>query len=424
MSAAIGKILQATREDRGLTIEQVAETTHIRKHFIQALEAGDFDALPSRLQVKGFLRSYAGLLGLDESALLDMLEHGVPGDITPADLTPPPPEALPPIDLPAARFIEVGQTLKAQRELLGLSLDDVERHTHLRKRYLKALEAGDLDGLPSPVQGRGMLKNYADFLGLDPDPLLMTFADGLQAGLSERRADISETASAPATYTAPVSVPASIPKAASSPTRPKRRLFNRDIFIGAFIVIFLLAFGVWGGLQIASLRDAEQETVPTPPSIAEVLLPSPTVTQQPTPTTTVLAAIDEEAIITPGQSNSDETQSIAVTPIGPIGPVRVQIVVRERAYMRIIVDGETEFDGRVIAGSVYAFAGEELVEIVTGSGSALQVMHNEQEIGVLGTYGEAVNFVITIDGIQTPTPTITLTPTETPTPLVTPTPNP
>jgi hypothetical protein len=154
------------------------------------------------------------------------------------------------------------------------------------------------------------------------------------------------------------------------------------------------------------------------------LLPSPTVTQQPTPTTTVLAAIDQEAIITPNPSNPNETQSIAITPIGPIGPVRVQIVVRERAYMRIIVDGETEFDGRVIAGSVYAFAGEELVEIVTGSGSALQVMHNEQEIGVLGTYGEAVNFVITIDGIQTPTPTITLTPTETPTPEVTPTPNP
>jgi hypothetical protein len=102
----------------------------------------------------------------------------------------------------------------------------------------------------------------------------------------------------------------------------------------------------------------------------------------------------------------------------------VQITVRERAYMRIIVDGDTEFDGRVLTGEVYTFAGQEYIEIVTGSGSALQVMHNEQEIGVLGTYGEAVNFVISIDGVQTPTPTITSTPTETPTPEITPTPNP
>jgi hypothetical protein len=137
-----------------------------------------------------------------------------------------------------------------------------------------------------------------------------------------------------------------------------------------------------------------------------------------------LAAIDEGAIITPNPANPQDGQSIALTPVGPIGPVRVQIVVRERAYMRIIVDGETEFDGRVLAGSVYAYAGEELIEIVTGSGSALHVLHNEQDIGVLGTYGEAVNFVITIDGVQTPTPTLTLTPTETPTPEVTPTPNP
>ena len=39
-------------------------------------------------------------------------------------------------------------------------------------------------GLPSPVQGRGMLKNYADFLGLESDTLLLTFADGLQTGLA------------------------------------------------------------------------------------------------------------------------------------------------------------------------------------------------------------------------------------------------
>ncbi len=31
----------------------------------------------------------------------------------------------------------------------------------------------------SPVQGRGMLNNYAVFLGLDPEPLLLRFADGV-----------------------------------------------------------------------------------------------------------------------------------------------------------------------------------------------------------------------------------------------------
>ncbi len=408
MSAAVGKILRATREDHELTLDQVAAATHIHLHYIRAMEAGDFDALPSRVQMKGFLRSYAGLLGLDEKILLDILERGTAEIVISPEPDPVPEKGISdrPQQDPGSRVVQVGQKLTGQRELLGLSLEDIERHTHLRIRYLRALEAGDLDGLPSPVQGRGMLKNYADFLGLDSDPLLLTFADGLQAGLTERRPETSR------------SIAAQPPTPRKEPKR--RRFFNRDVFIGAFVVLFLLTFGVWGGLQIAELRNAPEEIVPTPPSIAEVLLSTPTATLHPTPTATVLAAIDADAVITPNQPDPQD----AVTPVALIGPVRLQIVVRERAYMRIIVDGEVKFDGRVLTGSVYAFAGQELIEIITGSGSALQITHNEQKVGVLGTYGEAVNFVITIDGVQTPTPTITPTPTETPTIEVTPTPNP
>ncbi len=408
MSTAIGQILRDAREEQGLTLDQVAAATHIRLGYLQAMEAGDFDVLPSRVQMKGFLRSYAGLLNLDEKILLEILEHGSDAEIAApvAASAPEKGDSAPPVEDPVSRFEQVGQKLTEQRELLGLSLEDVERHTHLRKRYLKSLEAGDLDGLPSPVQGRGMLKNYADFLGLDPDPLLLTFADGLQAGLTERRPETSKSISEP---------PSSLKREAK-----RRRFLNRDMFIGAFVVLFLLAFGVWGGLQIAALQNAPEEIFPTPPSIAEVLLPTATATLQPTPTATVLAAIDAEAVITPDQPNPLD----AVTPIALIGPVRLQIFVRERAYMRIVVDSEVEFDGRVLAGAIYAFAGQELIEIITGSGSALQISHNEQDVGVLGSYGEVVNFVITIDGVQTPTPTITPTPTETPTLEVTPTPNP
>jgi cytoskeletal protein RodZ len=82
----------------------------------------------------------------------------------------------------------MGLLLQRQRDLLGLSLEDVERHTHLRTHYLRALEAGKLEDLPSPVQGRGMLKNYTTFLGLDPEPLLLRFAEGLQARLAAQQA--------------------------------------------------------------------------------------------------------------------------------------------------------------------------------------------------------------------------------------------
>src|ERR1044071_3268766 len=66
----------------------------------------------------------------------------------------------------------IGQRLKIEREERRLTLDKVFEATRIRVPYLQALEADDLSMLPSPVQARGYLRNYAEFLGLDFDAIL------------------------------------------------------------------------------------------------------------------------------------------------------------------------------------------------------------------------------------------------------------
>ncbi len=78
---------------------------------------------------------------------------------------------------------EIGIALQTQRERLGFSTANVESQIFIPERYLKAIEAGSLEKLPSTVQGRGMVKNYAQFLGLDPEPILLHYADVLQERL-------------------------------------------------------------------------------------------------------------------------------------------------------------------------------------------------------------------------------------------------
>ncbi|MGH2463617.1 MAG: helix-turn-helix domain-containing protein [Candidatus Limnocylindria bacterium] len=63
----------------------------------------------------------------------------------------------------------LGQTLRAAREVKGWDLARAERETRIRSRYLVALEKGDYRDLPSPVYTRGFVRNYARYLGLDPD---------------------------------------------------------------------------------------------------------------------------------------------------------------------------------------------------------------------------------------------------------------
>jgi cytoskeleton protein RodZ len=64
MAESIGSTLKQKREARHLSIEQVAEQTRIRAHYLQALENDDLSAIPSMAQARGFLRIYSEFLGL------------------------------------------------------------------------------------------------------------------------------------------------------------------------------------------------------------------------------------------------------------------------------------------------------------------------------------------------------------------------
>jgi cytoskeletal protein RodZ len=404
MTLHTGDKLRQERQARALTLEKISQETHIRVSYLQALEAGELDLLPSHAQARGFIRAYAGVLGLDPDELLQDMA-AVPG--SPEELPLPDPAAA--IIRPESEgaediYSEIGQELTRQRELLGFSLEDVAQHTHLRLHYLKAIEAGDMAQLPSPVQGRGMLSNYASFLGMDPDPLLLRFADGLQAELSAKKPAV--TRPRPASRMAP---PAGI-----------RRLISGDLIIGGILIISFVVFVFWGVIQITRTR-AQATVEPTAPSIARVLLASPSPTLS-VPTATPTPASAGE--VQPGATQA-ETGPL-VPPEGGDGAVQIYIVVRQRAWMQVLVDGREAFSGRVVPGSAYQFDGEARVEILTGNGAGLQVFFNQQDLGPLGFYAEVVNQVFTVEGLFTPTPTLTPTATEQPltTPTQTPTPSP
>ncbi len=81
---APGQRLKAGRERRGLSVQQVADDLHVGVSTIEALEAGELSTLGAPVHVKGHLRKYAMLLGLDAEALLAACE-----------ITQPAPELVP-----------------------------------------------------------------------------------------------------------------------------------------------------------------------------------------------------------------------------------------------------------------------------------------------------------------------------------------
>ncbi len=72
----LGHILREARETKGYTLREVQEKTRINSRFLEALETGDFDRLPTPTHVRGFLRNYSRFLGLDPEPMLERYELG------------------------------------------------------------------------------------------------------------------------------------------------------------------------------------------------------------------------------------------------------------------------------------------------------------------------------------------------------------
>jgi transcriptional regulator with XRE-family HTH domain len=68
-----------------------------------------------------------------------------------------------------------GEALKRAREERGVALDAVASATRIARHHLDALERGDLESLPSGPFGRSYLRSYAEFLGIDPEPILDSY---------------------------------------------------------------------------------------------------------------------------------------------------------------------------------------------------------------------------------------------------------
>ncbi|GAB4481259.1 MAG: hypothetical protein Kow0088_23420 [Anaerolineales bacterium] len=451
MNDQIGDQLRAARQARRLSLEEVSKETHIKPHYLEALEANAFDRLPSLFQARGFLRVYSNFLGLDGEALLRQLDQQteqlgdqaapsstqkevhLPSSSFPGQnnshLAPETTEEQASIfeeeavdrDSPAvaeatqtsanqdtqAIFKQIGAELRHIRNHLGLSIEEVERQTHLRPHHIQILEEGAFDRLASPIQGRGLLQIYASFLGLNTETILLRYADALQARLAARQSNRA--------------------KRRIGSLTPSKGISYSWLWSAEFLLILLLsvgtiAFVLWGVSNVIRTRASLPPT-PTLFSVAEALLAieeqsRATATPLPaTPTATLLNEIESPPV-------NDTEQAALTEPVNPTATGAVQVIIsaQQRAWLRVLVDEKELYNGRIAPGSIFEYNGEEKIEIQSGNAAALKVVLNGQDLGILGSVGEVITRVFTVQGMLEPTATITPTATRTLRPTATPRP--
>ncbi len=294
---------------------------------------------------------------------------------------------------------DVGRTLREAREKLGFTIEEVERATRIRTHHLEALERGDLGALPSPVQARGFLRNYADFLGLDVDDLMLRFADFLHAGAAPPRRQGATPVQNPAASVVRVGRP---------------RWFTFDLFLAAGLSVAILALLLWGGSRLFDAASQGEQ-----PAGGVELVESLTPTASATATALPPAADLLPAVLETPTPPPEEVHVVEL----PGNIITLRVVAEGRAWVRAAADGEEVFRGRVVPGDMLELQGEETVEVSTGNAAALHVFYNGQDQGTLGGFGEVVIRIWTLEGVITPTPTVTRTHTTVPPASATPVPS-
>jgi cytoskeleton protein RodZ len=303
----------------------------------------------------------------------------------------------------------IGERLRSARQALGLSLEEIENVTRIRRSFLVALEQETFDVLPGPAYVRGFLRTYAAYLGIPLEELLElypTTSVGAKAGTIVHRESPVEVRITPAIRL--------------SPTR--RVLVGVALLVGLGVVV--LGVVLYGQIrQFAETPASSQgpskpmprSTPPAPPSAqvaprAAPAKPSPAappLVPKPSPAPVIPpkppAAPSPAAVPGPPPTPAKPvTPPTAVPPApakvpgpGPAPPsspkaasLHVVVAASGHSWVRTVADGTTVFEGFLNPGDKQVWEAKRTLTVKVGNASAVDLTLNGKSLGRLGASGE------------------------------------
>lgn len=288
---------------------------------------------------------------------------------------------------------EFGHILREARENKGLTLADVQDKTRINSRFLAALEQGDYNKLPTPVHVRGFLRNYARFLGLDPQPLVERYEWVLEQ---------DATAVSPPNNGQPDIVEPIVPPRQDQPFfNPVNyevddgRSTNSEPFLRLVIILALIAFLVLAGSNIVPRLLNKDNNQALTEGINQVIQDmadqiGPTAEATAVPEVTANA---ENPIVSTSRNNAEDAAATAPIPTRPVLPaldvIQLKLEITERTWMEVTIDGDVVFSGIARDGDPpYEFEAQEEAIVNTGNAVAVVVTINDIPWGRMGERGE------------------------------------
>jgi cytoskeleton protein RodZ len=262
-----------------------------------------------------------------------------------------------------------GGHLRREREMRGVSLEEISTATRIGVRFLEALENEQWDRLPGGVFNRGFIRAVARFLGLDEENLV-----GEYALLTQDKPEKAVWNTA-----------------ASADRAATEKASRRQVWVWALLVALVLLGG--GGALAWREYGATLRSWRNPPSEPPAALTPP-----PPASVAATGGRDAAAGATGGNTAGNSTPNAANQP----EMLELKVEATQATEVTVASDGKMVFEGRMKPGGAQRFKARERFDVSAGNSTAILMDLNGQTLAPPGLPGAPGKITLTRKDLKKP----------------------
>ncbi len=296
-----------------------------------------------------------------------------------------------------------GERLRRQREMRGVSLEEIAQSTKIGVRSLKAIEEEDFEKLPGGIFNKGFVRAYARFLGLDEEQIVGDFDEAWNAYEAART-----------------------PQVLVVPEEEEKKSSSGSMWIA--VIVLIIAGAAAAGWykyqqtrnQAAPSSSSEADSSSAAANTAAPQTPPPQNSQAPPATTPAQNGTESQSSqnsqalqppSTPQQANapavppsdgtvSKSSGSSSPTKAETAAPIRLQVFAREDSWLSISADGKDLGQGILSAQKTRSIRAQKEVRLKVGNLGGVEISFNGQPVALEGQPKQVKELIFTPEGLQ------------------------
>ncbi|HEX3378073.1 MAG TPA: RodZ domain-containing protein [Candidatus Acidoferrales bacterium] len=272
-----------------------------------------------------------------------------------------------------------GESLKREREMRGVTLEEISAATRIAERFLKAIENDQWDQLPGGVFNRGFVRAMARYLGLDEENIVAEYALA-----------IGDRPTVPVWTGSPPTVTPDQPWLAWG--------------VSVLVILALLAGSWFGVRRLIAWRAARHAAQPPALNTESTAAIKHDASQIPPELAIPGTASDAAAAASasaPGTVSAASDAGSSATPASPVADrFELKVEAAKKTRIMITADKDVVYQGTIKAGENQFFSAADQFQISAKDAGALHLELNGKPIPPIGASGHSAKITLTRDSLK------------------------